>query len=560
MAGPGAAPRHPLDAVRDHGFHPLRVARVVDETADASSFVLDVPDELRDAFAYEAGQFCTFRVWIDGEPHLRCYSMSSTPGVDDELQVTVKRVPGGARVELDASTRSRAGDEVEVTLPGRRLPARRPATATLVAFAGGQRHHPGASRCVKAALATTAPPGPPALRQPRPRRRRSSRAELDALADQHPDRLERRAPPRRRPRLRRRRRGRAVRLGGATDADVYVCGPDAVHGHRRGQRCSTQGVDAGRIHIERFTPAEPIVDADAEADAGDDGADDGDHRARRPHRDRRAPSRHHHPADGPPAGHVAAVLVRVGQLRDLHGAGWSRARSTMHVNNALTDDEVAEGWVLTCQSVPTSADGPGRLRVRGGLTMDQADIADIIELEQLLARYAVGMTKDDIDAVVEVFTPDGTYSAFGDTYPLADFPTLVAAAPKGLFLVGPAGARARRRRRARASSRCASSTRPTTTCASAGTPTPTGAPPDGLAAAHPVDDVPAQERRPRLRPGPRPDAAPTPTSVERVAVDGARRVPDVARRAGSTSTPTSSAPGLRGRGHARRADGAAVAR
>ena len=63
--------------------------------------------------------------------------------------------------------------------------------------------------------------------------------------------------------------------------------------------------------------------------------------------------------------------------------------------------------------------------------------ADIIELEQLLARYAVGMTKNDVDAVVQVFTPDGTYSAFGDTYELADFPTLVAAAPKGLFLVGP---------------------------------------------------------------------------------------------------------------------------
>jgi hypothetical protein len=62
---------------------------------------------------------------------------------------------------------------------------------------------------------------------------------------------------------------------------------------------------------------------------------------------------------------------------------------------------------------------------------------EIIELEQTLARYAVGMTKGDVDSVIEVFTPDGTYSAFGDTYPLADFPTLVAAAPQGLFLVGP---------------------------------------------------------------------------------------------------------------------------
>jgi len=70
--------------------------------------------------------------------------------------------------------------------------------------------------------------------------------------------------------------------------------------------------------------------------------------------------------------------------------------------------------------------------------MGEATDADIIELEQLLARYAVGMTKDDVDAVVGVFTPDGTYSAFGDTYDLSDFPTLVAAAPKGLFLVGPA--------------------------------------------------------------------------------------------------------------------------
>ncbi len=68
--------------------------------------------------------------------------------------------------------------------------------------------------------------------------------------------------------------------------------------------------------------------------------------------------------------------------------------------------------------------------------MEQAQLADVMEIEQLLARYAVGMTTDDIDAVVDVFTPDGTYSAFGATYGLGDFPALVAAAPKGLFLTG----------------------------------------------------------------------------------------------------------------------------
>ncbi|MGP2441186.1 nuclear transport factor 2 family protein [Streptomyces sp. JW3] len=61
---------------------------------------------------------------------------------------------------------------------------------------------------------------------------------------------------------------------------------------------------------------------------------------------------------------------------------------------------------------------------------------DLVEIEQLLARYAVAMTRGDIDRVLGVFTPDGSYSAFGDSYPLDEFPALIAAAPKGLFLVG----------------------------------------------------------------------------------------------------------------------------
>ncbi|WP_024804330.1 nuclear transport factor 2 family protein [Nocardia sp. BMG51109] len=61
---------------------------------------------------------------------------------------------------------------------------------------------------------------------------------------------------------------------------------------------------------------------------------------------------------------------------------------------------------------------------------------DLLEIQQTLARYTVTITKGDIDGLLAVFTPDGTYSAFGDTYTLDLFPDLVAAAPKGLFLTG----------------------------------------------------------------------------------------------------------------------------
>ncbi len=61
---------------------------------------------------------------------------------------------------------------------------------------------------------------------------------------------------------------------------------------------------------------------------------------------------------------------------------------------------------------------------------------DLVEIQQLLARYAVYITQGDIDGVLAVFTPDGHYSAFGDSYPLDEFPALIAAAPKGLFLTG----------------------------------------------------------------------------------------------------------------------------
>ena len=60
----------------------------------------------------------------------------------------------------------------------------------------------------------------------------------------------------------------------------------------------------------------------------------------------------------------------------------------------------------------------------------------MVAICQLLARYAVTITRGDIDGLLAVFAPDGSYSAFGEEYPLSEFPALVAAAPKGLFLTG----------------------------------------------------------------------------------------------------------------------------
>ena len=181
MAAPVSLPS-PLEGARDHHFHPLRIQRIVAETDDARSYVLDVPDELRDAFAYDAGQFCTFRVLVDGEPQLRCYSMSSAPGVDPDLQVTVKRVPDG-RVSNWMHDRLAEGDEIEVTLPAGVF-CLEPGEGDLVLFAAGSGVTPVFS-LVKTALATTRR-RVHLFYANRDRESTIFAAALDALAEAHP--------------------------------------------------------------------------------------------------------------------------------------------------------------------------------------------------------------------------------------------------------------------------------------------------------------------------------------------------------------------------------------
>jgi len=76
-------------------FHGLRVAEVVRETDDANSIRFELPDALRDAFAFRAGQHVTLRAKIGGEEVRRNYSLCVAPD-EGVLKVTVKRVAEGA--------------------------------------------------------------------------------------------------------------------------------------------------------------------------------------------------------------------------------------------------------------------------------------------------------------------------------------------------------------------------------------------------------------------------------------------------------------------------------
>jgi 3-ketosteroid 9alpha-monooxygenase subunit B len=136
----------------DHEYHALAVADVVDETPDTRSFVLDIPPEFTDTFAYVAGQYCTFRATIEGESVVRCYSMSSSPDVGDPFTTAVKRVPEG-RMSNWMNDVLAPGDTIEVMRPAG-LFVLRPSSSPIVAYAGGSGITPVIS-IIKTALATT---------------------------------------------------------------------------------------------------------------------------------------------------------------------------------------------------------------------------------------------------------------------------------------------------------------------------------------------------------------------------------------------------------------------
>jgi 3-ketosteroid 9alpha-monooxygenase subunit B len=324
-----------------HVFHQATVARIIKETADARTFVL-TPDE---PFPYRAGQYCTFRVTVDGEEHYRSYSMSSAPETDSELATTVKRVATG-KVSNWMLDNLVEGDEVVLTRPAGTF-CLDATSAPLLGFAGGSGVTPILS-LTKSALATTDRPVR-LLCADRDRPSVIFDAVMSEIVDRYPDRLE------------------VVRhlddqhglidaatvrmfVGPDVDADCYVCGPEgfmtvvksALTGPRRVfvenfdiepkvHETSTPAADTSAsatggtvtIHLDRKKVSVPRVAGETLLESA-----------------RRA-------GLSPPfsceAGNCGTCI---GRLTDGH--------ATMRNNDVLEEDEIDDGYILTCQGVPDS--------------------------------------------------------------------------------------------------------------------------------------------------------------------------------------------------------------
>jgi ferredoxin-NADP reductase len=321
-------------------FAPLRVKQVVRETGDAVSLVLDVPAECSHRFRYKAGQFLTLRVQVAGDHHRRCYSMSSSPHSGD-LRITVKRDPGGL-VSNWLNDNAAAGDEIHAAPPEGRFVLSEQ-DRDIVAFAGGSGITPIFS-LIGSALAGTGR----RVRLFYANRSRESvifGQSLAALAGGNPDRLHVTHHFDEESGL----VDEAAIKGFLTecaDVDYYVCGPrpfmDAVEAE-----LLARGVPRDRLHLERFevaaTPADGVASDTEEVTI---------------ELDRKTTTAPYRP------GNTLLQTARIAGLRapsscETGSCGTCMARivegsARMLNNDALDDDEVAEGWVLTCQSLPTS--------------------------------------------------------------------------------------------------------------------------------------------------------------------------------------------------------------
>ena len=96
------------------GFYPLRVAQVIQETAQSATLVLIIPEQWQADFPFVPGQFITFRLQHQEQEYRRSYSVSGKQG--DKLMITIKRVADGT-ISNYLLDEARPGFKLEATIP-----------------------------------------------------------------------------------------------------------------------------------------------------------------------------------------------------------------------------------------------------------------------------------------------------------------------------------------------------------------------------------------------------------------------------------------------------------
>jgi ring-1,2-phenylacetyl-CoA epoxidase subunit PaaE len=339
-------------------FHPLAIAEVRRETADAVSLRFDVPPALADDYRFVQGQHLNVRVRLDGEELRRSYSICSAPD-DGELRIAIKKVPGG-RFSTWAVERLKPGDVLDVMTPEGRfftpLDARQ--AKHYVAFAAGS----GITPILSLARATLA-------REPKSRftlvygnRRLSSTMFLEslwALKDRYLPRFELFHVFSREAQEIELFNGRidAAKVRAFLQAlippdsidEAFVCGPASMIDEVE-SALAAAGIARAHVHVERLggpgaAAAAPVDDAEA-AEARVTLLIDGVRREVEFHRGS------HSILEAGRAAGIDLPFSCKGGMCSTCRAKLLEGKVKMAKNYALEPHEVEAGFILTCQSYP----------------------------------------------------------------------------------------------------------------------------------------------------------------------------------------------------------------